>query len=244
MDVTLTVPRLAARTPWRWRTRRGGPPVRDCDQQSVVRPVVTLTALPGVPVAELADRVARHLALDLVDRVIPERVARSLHVSTCEALAMDGVMPSRLASALAWSSPAIAPDLDGMLAALQAVHAFHWATQAVIREAVAAPSGALVVGRGAAFLLGDHPLALHILVDAPAAWRAAAIGEDMVRAAERAQAHHARRAYGADVTDRSHYGLVLDASAEGVDTMANVVVAEAWRRGLLPPHQASSRIAG
>jgi hypothetical protein len=250
MDVTLNVSRpwtrslrshLALRRP---RARRGRPSTRNGDEQTPVQRVVTLTARAGAPAEELGDRVAHCLGLTLVDRVIPEHVARMLNVPVGDALAMDGTMPSRLESALAWSSPAIAPDLDGMLAALQAVHSFHLATQAVIRDAVSAPSGALVVGRGAAFLLADHPRALHVLVDAPVAWRAAVIGEHAVHAADRAQARYARRAYGVDVIDSVHYGLVVDASTDDVDTMASVVVAEAWRRGLWPPQIAPSRMAG
>ena len=243
MDLTLTIPQLApARTPrraakWRLvRVRSGGSMPEERDDATPSRRVVTLTAMSGTPVDELAASVAHALALALADGAIPERVAEMLDVPVHDAQAMDGVLPSRLAMALAWSgAPGLTAEIDGILGEVRSLERYHEATQDVIRAAAAAPSGALVVGRGAAFLLASHPRALHVYVDAPIAWRAAAADPRTVRDLDEAQARYVKRAYRAAITDPAHYGLVLDASVEDVDTMVHVVVAEAARRGLSSP---------
>jgi hypothetical protein len=240
MDLTLTVPQLvpprAARraTTWRRTRRRTGGSLPDAwDDATPIRRVVTLTAMAGTPADELAVSVAQALALTLVDRVIPERVAEVIDVSVRDAQATDSVMPSKLARAFAWGgAPLLTAEIDGVFAEVRSLERYHEATQEVIRGAVGAPSGSLVVGRGAAFLLASHPRALHVYVDAPIAWRAAVAGARMTRDFDQAQARYARSAYSAVVTDRVHYGLVFDASVDDLDTMVKVVVAEAARRGL------------
>lgn len=240
MDLTLTVPQLfpvrtsrRAASRRRARTRTGGSMPEQRDEETPSQRVVTFTAMTGTPVDELAASVAAALSLAVVDSVIPERVADALGVPVEDARAMDGVMPSKLAMALAWSgTPGLTADIDGILQAVRSLERYHETTQEVIRAAVASPNGALVVGRGAAFLLAALPRALHVYVDAPSPWRAAAIGSRAVSDGDDAQARYVRRAYRAVVTAPEHYGLVLDASVDDIDTMVNVVVAEAARRGL------------
>jgi cytidylate kinase len=225
-------------TSWRpVRVRRGAPPPEPPGADTVAPSgrVVTVTAPAGTPGAAVAARVADALGLPLLDAAIPERVAHMLDVPVAEAQAMDGVLPSRFASALVWGSvPGLTPELDGSFAVLRSMHGFGEATRDVIRAAAASPAGAVVVGRGAAFELARHPAALHVLLTAPRSWREDAVGARAVRDLDRAHARYVRALYGADVTDRGRYGLVVDASVLDVDAMAEVVVVEAARRQLGP----------
>jgi cytidylate kinase len=160
---------------------------------------------------------------------------------------MDGVVPSRVAVALAWSAfhPG-APELDGTLAAVRVLERFPAATRDVIDAIAADPAGGVIVNRHARFALAGHDRAVHVLLDAPLRWRQEALqaehgwsataAHDHLRAADRAQRRYAARAHDVDPTEPSHYDVVVDPSSLGVHGAVAEVLAAATRLGLTPAY--------
>lgn len=250
MTTLASLPSLLARAPRRrvrWSpgpsTRRGGRAADPSPDPRWSGPVVTFTATAGTPVVELSTAVADALALPRYDEVFPVLVAAATGASLADALDMDGVVPSRLAVAMAWSAchPG-APELDGALAAVRTLERFPTATRDIIGAIATEPVGGVIVGRHAAFVLAGHDRALHVLLDAPSRWRQEALqsehawsataAQEHLRSVDRAQRRYAARAHGVDVIDRSHYGVVVDVSGEDLASMTAVVVGEATRRGI------------
>src|SRR5215472_14887421 len=119
---------------------------------------------------------AERLGWNLLDRRIIDEVATRLEVPGSEVEARDEQPSSfldQLLLALGASSidfagagdlPAWSPPFEQ--SALDTRHAVVAITQDVIREA--ARGDAVVVGRGSAYVLRDHPAALHVFLHAPA----------------------------------------------------------------------------
>jgi cytidylate kinase len=93
---------------------------------------------------------------------------------------------------------------------------------------------AVIVGRGAAYLLGPER-ALRVLVVAPAADRAArlrtsrgldpaAAHEDLARE-DRGRAEFVRRHFGVDQLDPTHYDVVVNSATLGIAGAATVILA-------------------
>ena len=204
--------------------------------------VVTVSASYGAGGSEIGPAVAVALGLPFVDRAVPVEVARKLDVPLAEAERQDDAVDTGLWRVV--SAMALVPELAG--AGPQAYrtfsdeHAFREKTEEVLREI--AVSGGVVLGRAAALVLADHPLALHVRLDGPEDARVARMversgrSEADVRREQRsndaARAGYVRHFYRADPTQARHYHLVIDTTAIPWDTAADLVVTAARARGL------------
>jgi cytidylate kinase len=154
-----------------------------------------------------------------------------------DALAHDeslGDAIGRLASTFA-----MLPEFAGALAQAGALAGedYRRATERVIREH--AVRGAVVLGRGGAIVLREHPDALHVRLDGPAERRleqarelddlSRADAERLLRDSDRAREAYVRHFYGADARDRSLYHLVVDSTALPLGTVVELIAAAATR---------------
>ncbi len=108
-------------------------------------------------------------------------------------------------------------------------------------------SNAVVVGRAAAFFLGDRPDALHVRLDGPLearvrqAMAALDMSEDEARSAlrqtDRARSLYVRHFYHRDWADPSAYHLIIDSTSLPLDTCAKLVLEAAGTRFRASPQR-------
>jgi cytidylate kinase-like protein len=207
--------------------------------------VVTITRLYGAGGAAVAEAVGKKLGWNVLDQRIIDEVAARLQVPDAEVAARDEQPSSFLDQLLlalgstsiefaaagdvpAWTPPFGADAIDTRRAVVRL-------TQEVIREA--ARGDAVIVGRGAGYILREHEDALHVFLIAPTEFRVRVvmerlqIGEEEARPklketdANRAAA--IKQLYGHDWTHPSHYDLVLNTGRLGFELAADLVVAAA-----------------
>lgn len=208
-------------------------------------PALTISGPYGCGVSVLAREVASRLGWPLFDSVIPASVADALDVPTAVAEGYDGRSSGfweRLLSswAIDWSAALPGcPSPSGNADPLLSEESFHLQTERIIRRC-ARGRGAIITGRGAAFVLGRRPDLLHVRLTSPpcarVVWTArsdrlpTAQVERLRRAWDEREALHVRRRYGADVDNRNAYDLVLDPLAVGRATTVAAIVHETEAR--------------
>ncbi|MEA2254769.1 MAG: hypothetical protein QOG35_814 [Solirubrobacteraceae bacterium] len=203
--------------------------------------VITLSAAYGAGGSEFGPVLSQRLGVPFLDRAIPTAVADRLAVPLEEALARDQAVDSLLERVLVRLAPsgqvfggALAPEvLDD--------RPYLAATEAIIRER--SKEGAVILGRGAALVLKDHPSAGHVRLDGPRerrldqAVRALGIerreAERLLKETDRAREAYVQQYYGADPHDPRLYHLVLDSTAIALDACADLVVLAARSREAL-----------
>ena len=205
--------------------------------------VVTVSASYGAGGSEIGPAVAEALGLPFVDRAVPVEVARKLDVPLDEAERQDDSVDTGLWRVI--SSMALVPELAGAgplaYRTFSDEHAFREKTEEVLRE-IAAGGGGVVLGRAAAFVLADHPEALHVRLDGPLEARVAQVMRRSgrseadvrrrLRSNDAARSAYVRHFYRCDATQARHYHLVLDTTAIPWETAADLVVTAARARGL------------
>ena len=200
--------------------------------------VVTLSAAYGAGGSRLGPKLADRLGVPFLDRAIPTAVADRLAVPLEEALARDQAIDGLLERMLVRLAPsgqvfggALAPEvLDD--------RPYLSATEAIIRERAA--DGAVILGRGAALVLRDHPTALHVRLDGPRerrieqAMRIQGIerreAEQLLKETDRAREAYVHQYYGCDPTDARHYHLVLDSTTLPVQACCELIALAALAR--------------
>ena len=215
-------------------------------------PVITIGRQFGAGGATVGRMLADGLHADFLDSRIIDEVARRLELPKEEVEAEDeqpGSLLARLLVALgsasteplipaeaatAWTPPNAAPAFDTRKAVLQL-------TQHVIKEAARA-GNVVIVGRGGAYLLNDHPGALHVFLRASENVRVKTImarfsiaSEDearkRIRQADENWTSYIRQVYGHDRVHPGHYDMVLDTSRLGYDaTVASILAALETRK--------------
>lgn len=204
--------------------------------------VVTVSASYGAGGSEIGPAVAEALGLPFVDRAVPVEVARKLDVPLDEAERQDDAIDTGLWRVI--SSMALVPELAGAgplaYRSFADEHAFREKTEEVLREIAA--RGGVVLGRAAAFVLADEPVALHVRLDGPVDARVAAVVartgrpeaevREELRTNDATRASYVRHFYRRDATQARHYHLVLDTTAIPWETAAELIVTAARARGL------------
>ena len=185
-----------------------------------IRPVITMSRLPGSGAWFLARCLAEELKIDYFDREIIEEVAKSAKVS------------KRLISTLDEQDRSI---LDDWVDALGERHV--WPYEYVdhltkVVGTIGAHGHAIIVGRGASFILPPE-VSLRVLVVAPMEVRvnnvAAAfkISKDeamqRVMRAESDRKAFIRKYFHADLADPMHYDLVINTQYFGLDAATRIV---------------------
>lgn len=205
-------------------------------------PVVTIGRMIGAGGEAIAAMVAQRLGAELLDRKIFEEISRRLDMSEEEVERIaeaPGSLLNRLLQALGsasvefaappegsvWTPPYADPNFDTSKAVLQI-------TEEVIRQAHRS-GNAVIVGRGAAYVLRGEPDVLHTFVTGPTAARVArvqeiyGIGEEEAR--KRVRQNDANRGafvkqvYGHDWLDPRHYHLVLNTDWLGYERCARLI---------------------
>ena len=214
-------------------------------------PVITIGRQFGAGGATVGRMLADRLNADFLDSRIIDEVARRLQLPKEEVEAEDeqpGSLLARLLVALgsasteplipaeagaAWTPPNAAPTFDTRKAILEI-------TQHVIQEA-ARSGDVVIVGRGGAYLLRDHPGALHLFLRAAEAVRVKAIMERLSIASEEEARKrlkqtdenwtaYIRQVYGHDRIHPAHYDMVLDTGRLGYEATVEGVLAALERR--------------
>jgi len=206
--------------------------------------VITIGRMYGAGGETVGGLVAERLGAELVDSKIFEEVAQRLELPPDEVEKHEevpGSFMNRVLQALgtasiefaappeatAWTPPYTDLTPDTRKAVLQI-------TQEVIREA-ARTGNAVIVGRGAAYILRDEPRALHVFLRGSERDRIAALRQSFGFSEEEARSRikrvdanrraYVRQVYNHDWLDASHYHLVLDTGWLGYERSASAIVA-------------------
>ncbi len=185
-----------------------------------IRPVITMSRLPGSGAWFLARRLAEELKIDYFDREIIEEVAKSAKVS------------KRMISTLDEQDRSILDDWVNLLGDRQI-----WPDEYVdhltkVVGTIGAHGHAIIVGRGASFIIPPE-VSLRLLVVAPMEVRvnnvAAAfkISKDeakkRVMRAESDRKAFVRKYFHAELTDPLYYDLVINTQNFGLDAATRIV---------------------
>lgn len=206
--------------------------------------VITISREFGAGGSSVARLVADALGADLVDRELVSEVARRLEYPESTVESVDERPPSfadRLLLTLRYLAPAeglaMAPDQSG--GSLEPRIQIVSLTQELIRE-VARHGNAVIVGRGAAFVLRDHPNAFHVFLRAAEDVRVETVRERLLLSEHAARqrlhrtdaerATYLRRLYHADWQDSAHYDLVIDTGRLGIPRAAELIVETVAKR--------------
>ena len=209
-------------------------------------PVITIDRMYGAGGETVGHLVAERLGAELVDAKFFVEVARRLELPpdeverheevpgsflnrVIEALGSASIEFAAPPEAAAWAPPYNDPTLDTRKAVLQI-------TQELVREAARA-GNAVIVGRGAAYLLRDHPRALLVFLRASERDRVAALRETFGFGEEEARRRikqvdanrraYVRQVYNHDWLDPGHYHLVVDTGRLGYERAAAAILAAA-----------------
>ena len=208
-------------------------------------PVVTIAALYGAAGSVIGPRVAERLGVPLLDRAIPEEVAKRTGLSEAAVADVDEVPRSaieRLTANLGRAST-ITGAVGGSVERLDVEER---AVRAQIEEflARASISGGVAIGRGGMVVLRSVPWALHVHLGGPRDARIQqrmalegidrATAEQRQKAEDRTRIDYVRRAYGVDGSLPSLYHLMLDSTAIDIDTCVDLIVAASRARTLHP----------
>ncbi len=201
--------------------------------------VVTISSAYGTGGRLIGAEVARRLRLSFADEVITAALADHFVLPVGDVVAYE-MHESSFWEHFAflaglWSGAGYTPG------PLDDCHAFRAESEQMIRQV--ATSGAVIIGRGAAIVLGDCADALHVRLDGPVEARIAqavdigGIDEHTARRrqrhVDRAREHYVRHYYHADVTDPQHFDVVLDATSLPLATCVEIIVAGARHIGTL-----------
>ena len=207
-------------------------------------PVVTIGRQIGAGGSSVGHMLAGRLKADFLDSQLIDEVAHRLQLPKEEVEAEDeqpGSLLSRLLLALgaanaepiippeasAWNPPNSDPVFDTRRAVLEL-------TQQVIKE-TAKVGNVVIVGRGGAYLLRDHPGALHVFLRAASDIRVKTIMEREKKSEEEARkrmkhadenwTEYIKQVYGHDRNHPGHYDLVLDTGRLGYDATVDAILA-------------------
>jgi hypothetical protein len=204
-------------------------------------PVVTIAALYGAGGSVIGPRVADRLGVPLLDRQIPEAVAKRTGLSEDAVADVDEEPRSRLeqVAATLGRTSTISGTIGGSVERLDLQER---ELRGHIEEflARARVSGGVAIGRGGMVVLRFVPWALHVYLGGPrearVAQRMALDGIDSQTAErrqkieDRTRIGYVRRAYGVDGRDSTLYHMTLDSTALDIDTCVELIVAASLGR--------------
>lgn len=204
--------------------------------------IITISRQFGAGGAEVAKRVADRLQWRVADNEFVERVAARAGLTPDEVAVREERVPNfleRLAWALASASAELAVPTGATMEGLSEPLMVR-VTESVVGE-IAREGRVVLVGRGAAAILGERERTLHVQVVAPVGIRieriAGRLGVPIDEAKKLVSDSDARRSkyhkeyYGRDWADPVNYHMVINTGYLGLDGTADLVVREAGRRG-------------
>ncbi len=200
--------------------------------------VVTISNQYGCGAVAIAQLAASELGYEFVDRQLPVVVAKRMLITPAQANAVDETgrsLGSRLLASMELSTPELATN------SLRSNFGEEYMreVQAAVRD-YASHGSVVIVGRGAAVILGRRPDVLRIFMYAPREWRVERIVTDLglergaanaeVERVDKAREAHLRDWYGAKFGDPRACDLSIDTSSFGVQAGAALIVAAVRER--------------
>jgi cytidylate kinase len=201
---------------------------------------VTIAAPHGANSTAVAIGLGLLLGLPVVDRAIPSRVAEELAVPLADALEHDERIAGGLGGLLARYAAPIAASGGTALAwpPYADEEAYRNHVEGVISEE--ADRGAVIVGRAAAFVLGDRPDVLHVRLTGPEHDRILRImlidevdeaeARHRVHQTDHARAVYVRHFYHRKWDDPSAFHLIVTSTALSVPTCVETIATAARGR--------------
>jgi cytidylate kinase len=204
-------------------------------------PLITVSRQFGSGGSEVAERVATALGWHLYDNAVVDEVARRLGMSTEEVSSREERVPSlpeRIASAMALGVPEVMPTVAD-LATQPSEERIVAMTKRVIEEAVQA-GPAVLVGRGAQYMLAARADALHVFCYAPpdalASYVVSNLGVSpadahrIVAENNHQREQYVKRYWNRNWRDVANYHLCVNTAWLGLDGAADLIVQLARER--------------
>ena len=208
-------------------------------------PVITISRQFGSAGVPVGKKLAERFGAELLDRQIVAQVAVRSGIPENELESYDERMPSfwqRVTAGLASGSPE--PQLAPMpyadqLPATSMQERLSSITRLVIEEA-AERGNAVIIGRGAAWILGKRPdvlnVQLHASLDARVRYLLSRVEEippdarpeekslrDLCQSVDAARGEYLKRLFGVNWLDARSYDLAVDTGRLGVDGTVDVI---------------------
>lgn len=186
-----------------------------------IRPVITISRLPGSGVETLARKLSEDLNLDLFDNEIVEEIAKSAHISKSVIESLDEQDRGALS------------DWVGILE--KKLHL--WPNEYLshltnVIGAIGAHGHTIIVGRGAGFILPTE-VCLRLLLVAPKDVRISNVkeayhltseeAEKRVMKTEKDRRAFIKKYFNADIADPIHYDLTINTAHFTVDVAAGII---------------------
>ncbi len=215
-------------------------------------PIVTIARTFGAGGSPIGLILAKRMGAEFVDRKIVAEVAQRSGISEAEASGYDEQVRSvwqRVAAALTAGRTELAiplPPTDELDPGMGVEERLAYLTRAVIEEE-AARGNAVIVGRGGAFILRDHPDTLHVQIQAPIETRIRYLQSQaeelpdgtrpddaslrqLCAAVDARRADYVRRLFGVNWLDSAHYDLILDTGTFSFEAAADLIELALQRR--------------
>lgn len=194
---------------------------REGNGEGIRGPIIAITREPGCGGEAIAQRLAKELGLVLHDCEIVEEIARNAHVSEQVVATLD---------------TKIRPELDdwlaGFMGGLGLTSSHYMQCLRKVLFTIATHGNAVIVGRGANFLLPPGKKTLGLSLVAPLEARVKNIMQALSLSREDALKHIHRterdqrlwvKKYGhADINDATHYHMVINTSLIEPDTIVQL----------------------
>lgn len=185
-----------------------------------IRPVITLSRLPGANGGDLARKVAADLKIDIYDQQIVEEISRNANVSRKIVESLDELDRS---------------VLDDWIRALGDDHMWSYEYLGQLTKVICAIGThgySIIIGRGASYIL-PREVSLRVLVVAPLDTRVNNVmrkfgvtEKEARRNVMRAEAERRafiRKYFQADLTDPANYDLTINTENTDVELAARIV---------------------
>jgi cytidylate kinase len=211
-------------------------------------PIVTISRQFGAGGSSVAGIVAAELGVEVVDKKLIEEVARRLSLRPSDVEAEEErprTLLERLVRSFSslepgmgagWTPPYPDPLFDPRK---EIIHL----TEQVIGE-VADGGNAVIVGRGAGFVLRDRPGVFRVFLRAPEAARIKTLvaRQELDEAEAKRKMHetdsnraaYIKQLYGRDWCDPDEYDLVVNTGLVGYETAAKMILLGVRERSLAP----------
>ena len=186
-----------------------------------VRPVITISRLPGSGANTLAKQLSEDLNIDLFDNEIVEEIAKSAHVSEAVIATLD---------------ERDRDILDDWIGAIEKKRHL-WPDEFILHltkvvGAIAAHGHAVIVGRGAGYLLSSE-ICLRLLIVAPMDVRISNVmhayevtskeAEKRIMETEKDRRAFVKNYFHADLTDPVNYDLTLNTAHYNVEAASRII---------------------
>jgi cytidylate kinase len=185
-----------------------------------IRPVITMSRLPGAMGSDLAHKLASDLQIDLYDHEIVEEIARNANVS------------QKIVESLDEQDRSV---LDDWISSLGEYHmwAYDYLTQLTrVICALGTHGHSIIIGRGASYILPKE-VSLRVLVVAPMEVRVGNVmlkyrvsEKDARRNIMRSEAERRafiRKYFQADLTEPTNYDLVVNTENTDIDIATRII---------------------